>query len=326
MKKPDIPEDEHRRLKDLRSLGILDTPSEERFDRLTRMARRMFDVPIALVSLVDENRQWFKSCMGLDVRETPRDISFCGHAILGDDVFIIPDAMEDDRFKDNPLVLQAPFIRFYAGCPLKLPSSRKMGTLCIIDVKPRQMNDEDVALLKDLAAMVENEIAALQIATIDELTRVSNRRGFLELAQKALDYCRRYAVPASLVFFDLDNFKLINDNFGHVEGDKALTLFADLMSKNIRDSDIVARIGGDEFVALLLNSSRESAQIAVSNFQDALNHYNQKTDSGCEIGFSHGVVAFDPSRHDAIEDLLKEGDALMYECKRRLKSAHKKSK
>ncbi len=119
MKAPDIPQDEQARIKALRSLNVLDTPSEERFDRLTRLAKRMFDVPIALVSLVDENRQWFKSCIGLDVSETPRDISFCGHAILGSEVFIIPDTKKDERFTDNPLVLNDPHIRFYAGCPLR---------------------------------------------------------------------------------------------------------------------------------------------------------------------------------------------------------------
>lgn len=97
LKKPDTPQDELARLETLRSLAILDTPPEERFDRLTRMAKRLFGAPIALVSLVDENRQWFKSCIGLDVDQTQRDISFCGHAILGDDPFVIPNASEDER-------------------------------------------------------------------------------------------------------------------------------------------------------------------------------------------------------------------------------------
>ena len=118
MQTPVIPKDEEERLRALRLLNILDTSDEERFDRLTRLAKRMFGVPIALVSLVDENRQWFKSCIGLEVRETPRDISFCGHSILGDDIFIVNDASSDVRFSDNPLVTDDPNIRFYAGCPL----------------------------------------------------------------------------------------------------------------------------------------------------------------------------------------------------------------
>lgn len=322
MKIPDIPQDELQRIDDLKSLNILDTPSEERFDRLTRMAKRMFNVPIALVSLVDENRQWFKSCVGLDVSETARDISFCGHAILGDDVFIIPDTSLDERFMDNPLVLDAPFIRFYAGCPLKLPNSRKMGTLCIIDVEPRHLDKEDIDLLKDLASMVESEIAALQIATLDELTKISNRRGFNILAQKSIDYSKRNKVEACMVYFDLNNFKPINDNFGHIEGDRVLTTFANLMKKSIRESDISARLGGDEFAILLLNATPKGACLAVEKFQRSLNSYNQKANRGYEISFSHGIVEFNPEKHENVDALLADGDIQMYECKKLLKDRH----
>ena len=156
MKKPDIPQNEESRLKTLRSLSILDTPPEQRFDRLTRMAKRMFSVPIVLVSLIDEDRQWFKSSVGLSVRETGRDISFCGHSILGNDIFIIPNAVDDERFADNPLVLDDPNIRFYAGCPLRAPNGDKMGTLCIIDREPRELGEKDLETLRDLASMVEH--------------------------------------------------------------------------------------------------------------------------------------------------------------------------
>ena len=120
-------------------MNVLDTSPEERFDRLTRVAKRMFDVPIALVSLVDADRQWFKSCVGLSAAETSRDISFCGHAILGEDTFVISDARADERFADNPLVVGEPKIQFYAGCPLRALDGWKLGTLCIIDRTPRSM-------------------------------------------------------------------------------------------------------------------------------------------------------------------------------------------
>lgn len=186
MKTPDIPPDEDARLAELRSLNVLDTIAEERFDRLTRMAKRLFGVDVALVSLVDENRQCFKSCAGMELSETPRDISFCGHAILGDGAFVIPDALQDERFADNPLVAGPPHVRFYAGCPLRGPGGRKLGTLCIIDSKPRAFSDEDVEMLVDLALMVEREFSAIEWATVDELTGLSNRRGFMMLAQHSL--------------------------------------------------------------------------------------------------------------------------------------------
>ena len=146
MQKPDAPSDETQRLRALRSLQILDTLEEERFDRITRLARRMFDVPIALVSLVDEDRQWFKSRQGLDACESGRDVSFCGHAILHERALVVPDSLEDARFMDNPLVAGPPHIRFYAGHPVHAPDGSRVGTLCIIDHVPRDLSAEDTAV------------------------------------------------------------------------------------------------------------------------------------------------------------------------------------
>jgi diguanylate cyclase (GGDEF)-like protein len=315
MKAPEIPHDEAYRLQTLRALDVLDTPAEERFDRLTRMAKRIFRVPIALVSLIDENRQWFKSCDGLGAAETPRGISFCGHAILGDDIFVIPDATQDGRFADNPLVLGAPHIRFYAGCPLRAFNGQKLGTLCIIDQQPRSFDPDDAQTLRDLAAMVEAELAAFQLATLDELTRILNRRGFMLLAQHSLNTCARQGDPAALAFIDLDKFKPINDAFGHAEGDFALTVCADLLKRSFRNSDLFARLGGDEFVVLLTHTSRESAEGVMAKFAQAVEAHNREVDRGYDIAFSCGIVSFDPARHTSIEALLAEGDALMYEVK-----------
>lgn len=317
MKTPDFPIDERVRLETLRSFDILDTPAEERFDRITRVARRMFGVSIALVSLIDENRQWFKSCVGLDASETSRDISFCGHAILGDDVFVIPDALSDDRFADNPLVTGDPHIRFYAGCPLSAPNGSKLGTLCIIDQKARGFEKDDIEALRDLASLVEREIAVVEMATIDELTNVSNRRGFIPLAQQTLRLCARQGIPASLVFLDLDKFKPINDTFGHEEGDRALTGFARMMKRTYRDSDLLARLGGDEFVVLLTSAPKQLAGEIVSRFSHSLETYNREVKRGYDIAFSHGIAEFDNKKHDTIEGLLAEGDALMYEAKKK---------
>ena len=323
MKKPDVPQDEQTRLEALWSLSILDSPSEERFDRLTRMAKRLFGVPIALVSLVDENRQWFKSCFGLSVSETSRDISFCGHAILGNDPFIIPDALVDERFADNPLVLNDPYIRFYAGCPLSGPNGSKLGTLCIIDREPRELVKDELEALTDLAAMVERELSAVQLATLDELTKISNRRGFMMLAQHSLNLCARQKLPASLVFMDFDKFKRINDTFGHAEGDRALTAFAEQMKTACRESDIFARIGGDEFAMLLVNTSKERAESLVSRLRQSVEKYNREVKRGYDIAFSHGIVDFNPEKHHTLDALLADGDSLMYGLKRSRESLPK---
>jgi len=274
-------------------------------------------VPIALVSLVDQNRQWFKSCQGLSATETSRDISFCGHAILGDDVFLVPDAAEDERFNDNPLVTDDPHIRFYAGCPLTVPNGSKLGTLCIIDREPREFSEDDLALLSDLARMAEQELAAVQLATMDELTMLSNRRGFETLSLHALNLCRRLDKPASMLFFDLDRFKQINDRFGHAEGDRALTGFAHLLKQSFRESDVVARLGGDEFAVLLTNSGSDEVSITLDRLRRAVDDHNRRAQRGYDIVFSVGAVAFDAARHADMAQLMAEADAQMYEHKRK---------
>ena len=313
---PDIPQNEESRVRTLKSLNILDTLPEERFDRLTRMSKRLFGVPIALVSLVDENRQWFKSSMGLDVSETPRDISFCGHTILGNDVMVIPDAASDIRFADNPLVVNFPNIRFYAGCPLKSVNGCILGTLCIIDKVPRVFNEEDIEILKDLASMVEDELEAIQMATLDELTKISNRRGFLLLAEHYLNFCLRQDVPASLVYLDLNGFKQINDNFGHAEGDAVLVAFASQMKNSFRQTDLFARIGGDEFVILFSKTSEIPANDIMKKFSKSIEKYNEEANRGYDISFSYGVIEFDPDRHVSVDIILGDADSLMYERKK----------
>ncbi len=315
MKRPDIPENEQTRLETLRSLSILDTPPEEEFDRFTRIAKRLLNVSMALVSLVDENRQWFKSCMGLDATETSRDISFCGHTILGDQPFIINNALEDERFSDNPLVTGAPYIRFYAGVPLSAPNGCKLGTLCIIDTEPRVLSTDDLEALRDLAAMVEHELSAIQLATMDELTTISNRRGFIQLAEHSISLCARENLPAALVYMDLNNFKFINDTFGHAEGDQALMNFSQQLSTTFRDSDIIARLGGDEFAVLLIDNAKLVAEEAIHRLDLLTNQFNRNANKPYDISFSYGIVEFDPSLHHSIDDLLKEGDALMYQQK-----------
>jgi PAS domain S-box-containing protein len=161
---PGIPADEEQRLEALRDLGILDTPTEDRFDRITALATRLFDVPVAMVSLIDSERQWVKACVGLPRAEIPRTVSFCGHAILGDTAMVVPDTIADRRFADNPLVVGPPNIRFYAGQPIRTPSGHKVGTLCIGDSKPREFTEEGLADLRTLAGVVESELRAAELS------------------------------------------------------------------------------------------------------------------------------------------------------------------
>jgi len=315
MKKPDIPINEIARLQALHHLDLLDSEPEERFDRLTRMAKRMFQVPIALVTLFDGERQWFKSCFGVNISETSRDISFCGHAISDVKTLVVPNTLADERFFDNPFVTDDPKVRFYAGAPIKTPSGFAIGTLCILDTVPRIFHPEDVEMLEDMARMVEREIAAIQLATMDELTAVSNRRGFYLIAEHSLSLCLRVKSPATIAIFDLNKFKEINDTYGHAEGDKVLMVFARELQRFFRESDLVARLGGDEFGVLLLNTRPVQLEPILAKFDLELQRINTEQVLNYEITYSVGLATFNPAQPQTIHQLVEDADEQMYRNK-----------
>lgn len=176
MKKAPIPKNEKERLLSLHTLGILDTKPEERFDRITRIATEIFNVPISTLTLVDSKREWFKSCVGLPVKEGDRAISFCGHALLAKDVFVVADTKKDKRFADNPMVIGKPFIRFYAGVPIMDVRGERIGVFCIKDTKPRKFPKSDQNILKSLSAWAELEINSRNLRlALDEEKNLQNR-------------------------------------------------------------------------------------------------------------------------------------------------------
>jgi diguanylate cyclase (GGDEF)-like protein len=309
---PFLPREEARRVRGLHALSILDTPPQDRFDRLTRLACRLFDVPIALVSLVDEDRLWFKSHAGWGASEPSKAWSFCAAATQGDDVVVVPDAAADARFSENPLVLGDPQIRFYAGCPLRAADGTHLGTLCVIDRQPRELRDGDAHLLTDLAGLVENELRAIQLASLDPLTGLTNRRGFDTIALHTLALCDRVERPATLLLFDLDNLKQINDKHGHSEGDRVLRDFADQLLVSFRNSDVVARLGGDEFCVLLSGTEGEAARVPLRLLDRRL----EGEDGRPRVTYSVGVAPYDSERHSSAAMLLEDADARMYAHKR----------
>lgn len=311
-----IPPDEQSRLSSLRSLELLDTPPEERFDRITRLAQRLFNVPIAMVTLIDEDRQWFKSVQGLDATSSSRDTAFCSHTILGSGLMEVPDAFEDPRFAASPLVTGNPNIRFYAGMPIHAPDGAAVGSLCLIDRRPRKMSAEDLESLADLTEMVQKEISAFHLVTTDELTGLSNRRGFVFLGRKILAVCGRRGMAATVVFADLDNMKPINDRLGHEEGDRALKDVASRILGSFRVSDVSARVGGDEFCVLLTGEASATFAQALERFRREIDGFNDSAGRPFKLSLSIGCARFDPAAPCELEALMAEADRAMYLEKR----------
>lgn len=307
---------EATRLRALQSLHLLDTEANERYDRLTRLALRLLDVPIALVTLVDQDRQWFKSNLGLPMPETPRDVSFCGHVVSEDNVLVVPDTLEDDRFCDNPLVTGEPRIRFYAGVPIH-SDGMPIGTLCAIDVQPREYAKEDVAALSDLARLVEDELSRDADVFIDELTGLLNRRGFDAIAQVLVAIADRSSREVAVAFGDLDGLKSINDSYGHAEGDRAIVAIASILGSSFRRADAVARLSGDEFCVLMMSGEEFTSGVALplERFYSALTEHNAGPDHEYELSMSIGVATTVANGETDIEHLIAEADAKMYATK-----------
>jgi len=199
MIEPTIPIDEEARISALHALKILDTPPEERFDRLTRLASQIFDVPIAIMSLVDSERVWDKSCVGLAATESDRAVSFCGHAINAPTTFVVEDATLDDRFADNPLVTGEPFIKFYAGHPLTTPDGQRIGSFCIMDRQPRVFDGSKRKILEELAALVQEELGRHELnIAITQQRETEDRLRFL--AESAPYFITAFGIDGRILY------------------------------------------------------------------------------------------------------------------------------
>ncbi len=324
MQEPKIPPNDDLRLQAVEDLDILDTPPEDAFDRITRMAARIMEVPMAAVTIVDKNRQWFKSRVGLDVQETPRKHSFCGHAINSESLFIVTNAKEDERFFDNPLVTGGPHISFYIGIPVSDPNGYPIGTLCAISDEVKTPTETQKVLLLDLAKMVESELKMRQESTTDVLSGLMNRRLFNDVAQVAWGQSMRQKKPMSLMMIDIDNFKDINDTLGHAVGDQVISKTGEVLrSKMKRASDVVARLGGDEFIAVFpdcdLNHIGKMANSIHAELDDALRSLLSPLDHRFDgASVSIGATTMSPEQlSGGLSDMVIEADRLLYESKRK---------
>lgn len=303
-----VPADELQRLRELERYGVIDSPSDEHFERIVELASLIFAVPITAISLVEQHRQWFLCNLGLEASETPRDQAFCAHAIASDGVMVVPDATADPRFSSNPLVTAAPHIRFYAGAPLHSREGHNLGTLCVIDRQPRQITQQQERQLALLAQMVMHEIELRRQARLCPVTGLPIRQTFLTIGGHEVSRARREHLPLSLLCVDIDNLRLVNNRWGHRAGDQLLQAVVGLLRGVMREQDYAARLGDGEFALLLVGlEGQQALELAESLRQSVTSLPGAHSHSDFKLHISGGLTSLASGDRD-IEDLLRRAD------------------
>lgn len=309
-------QDDEARIFALRRLNVLDSSIEEPFEKIVTLVRTVLAVPISTVTLVDRDRQWFKARRGVEVSETPRAFSFCTHTIKQRDPLIVEDAKSDERFAASPLVTGTPHIRSYAGVPLRTPEGYNVGALCAMDTRPRRFSPADIAILSNFANIVCDELELRMIAQVDQLTGVLTRRGFLEQAEREIARFMHYGRPSSLVMFDVDHFKSVNDTYGHGVGDQVLRRLADLAASTLQSTDVFGRLGGEEFAIILSETSGEQAFVAVEQLRNAIADQKMTLPDGTvvQITASFGISPLTQPA-SSVSAWLERADRSLYSAK-----------
>ncbi len=346
MIKPEKPGNEAERLAALHRYQVLDSEQDAAFDDLVAIAASICGVGQGMVSLVDADRQWFKSAMGIPRDSTPREESFCAHAILDEgSVLVVPDATQDERFIGNPLVEGPEGIRFYAGAPLLSGEGYPIGTLCVFDRVPQRIGPVQIEALKALSRQVTHllelrrantelslhirerqwyednlqryhEALEVQIRDLSEqtrtdpLTELPNRRAFTAALETAIGKSSAGGLPLAVAVLDIDHFKLVNDLHGHAEGDKVLVELASLLRAQFSGGGMAARYGGEEFVMLFPGATLQQASLQCEFLREAIS----VLPVGVPVTVSIGVAQLRP-RCDDTASVLKRADDALYTAK-----------
>jgi diguanylate cyclase (GGDEF)-like protein len=328
-----IPDDEDARLASLRRMHILSTPAEEPFDRITRVAAHAFDVPVVLISIVDADRQWFKSSVGFAEQQTPRSISFCGHVVHSGQMMIVEDASQDQRFADNPLVCSESHVRFYAGRPLRNHEGYVVGTLCLIDRKPRSLSRNEAQVLDDLGNWAETVFMARGLSSamegvlteldeakresmIDPWLRTWNRSAIMDILSRENDHANREGSELSILMLDVDRFKSINDVYGHPAGDAVLVEVVRTIRNQLRSYDSIGRYGGEEFMVVLPDAGEKEAMKLAERLRKAVEALViDVTPHQIHCTISIGVKTVEQGVKQHIDDLVVAADKALLDAK-----------
>lgn len=319
-----LPDNETQRLAALQRHEILDTSPELEFDALARVAAQALGAPMAVVALLDSDRLWFKSKIGLDVPQIDRRVAFCAHAIMRPrEPLVVSDLRADARFADNPLVAQAPHLRFYAGAPIVDPAGHALGTIAVLDNQPRQFSPAQRETLADLSTLVMTALhsrrRALDLerqALTDHLTGIANRAQFDQALSAELRHAMRTGEIFTVLCMDLDGFKDVNDGFGHAAGDEVLCEIARRLIQQVRLGDVLARLGGDEFAVLMRHGGQADAAVLAQRVAQAVRQ--PITLAGGDtvgVGISIGMASYSDAVA-SVAALMAHADQSLYQAKR----------
>jgi diguanylate cyclase (GGDEF)-like protein len=321
------------KIANIHSQDLFYTPLEERFERITRVARRALQVPVAAISLFNEDKQWFKSAVGWGISELPREQAICKLTVAGDGLLTISDTLADPRVADLPIVVSAPRFRAYAGHPLVDEHGNVVGTFCVFDLRTREFTAADRQALVDLTAMAQRELlsdrltnahaaltsklgVARREALMDPLTHLWNRRGASVLLKGALTSADQRNMPLALALLDLDNFKRINDSHGHQTGDEVLRRVASRLLSSVRTDDAICRLGGDEFLVLMADTDAAIATRVAERIRQSITNTAVPTRDGTiPISVSVGCTIRQAHDKSAVEELLERADQALMQSK-----------
>jgi diguanylate cyclase (GGDEF)-like protein len=321
------------RIANIHSLDLFYTPIEERFERLTRLARRALHAPVAAISLINDEKQWFKSAAGWGVSELPRNQSLCRLTVETNQIVTICDTLGDARVATLPVVVSGPRFRAYAGHPLVDEQGTAVGTFAVFDLKPREFSPADRQTLTDLAALAQRELLSDQLtsahaaltsklgvarreALMDPLTHLWNRRGASVLLKGAFASADQRSKPLALALLDVDNFKRINDTHGHQAGDEVLRRAASRLLSTVRGDDAICRLGGDEFLVLMADTDAAIASRVAERIRRAITDTPIPTrDGAMPVSVSVGCTVRQPRDIATVDELLERADQALLQSK-----------
>jgi diguanylate cyclase (GGDEF)-like protein len=333
MIEPTLPLDEAQRQTDLEAMGLLDTGPDPQIDALLRLAQQIFGFRVVLVTLMDNQRHWFKGRRGTALTDAPRNISFCGHAIHSDAILEVPNALADERFAGNPLVTGDPAVRFYAGIALHAPGGSRIGSFCMFDDQPSALSAQHRQSMQDFARLIEGLFEAHMLrrqrkqllveldgaerrALLDPLTQLINREGLNKMLHTYISHAEREGLLVGFIYGDLDYFKKINDEHGHGVGDEVLVEVAQRLVAAIRPDDLALRMGGEELAVLALVNSHDQLDAIGERVREAIASQPFELAEGrLNVTISLGTALAKPDEIDDSLHLIDQADRALYLAK-----------